>query len=491
MKLHLYFNGTISGHLDLESILPVLIDKYPKSRVELKAPYAASKFIQIEKPIENVILIQLNEDIDCKIETSFTLNIYEAIGYLYLDITLYIDKELLLIILNRNLHLTNAIIGKGKIKDGDEIKDASSFLIPLMINGIYTNATLSENLEPKLSTISDELNDFTKNTHVKPILGGLELSLDPMINPCTYSLIEDFEDEIEINSYWKDISYIKNTLFEDVNSEIRLLRDKNLLDSVKDMNYFGNNKADFLFKSYKMCEHWFFIINNEISNIRENISTENSNPYYWKQLKNKNEILDLNFLEFNTYIMKHIDLLPGHPTRLRIKEDYRNNSKKVQKDRIDMLFKYIDQVKSALMNLSTPGHSHDEMFLQEETEKVNDRILMLSFIAMSIPSIGAILAPGISNFIKIMAGCGIFLLPVIYILIRGIIKKIRFNKNKKMDTSRIISNLEVKLDYDLKNLAEIKNNKNMPKDFQEGIISFLGESIEKYKDDINSLKKKP
>ena len=110
---------------------------------------------------------------------------------------------------------------------------------------------------------------------------------------------------------------------------------------------------------------------------------------------------------------------------------------------------------------------------------------------MSIPSIGAILAPGISNFIKIMAGCGIFLLPVIYILIRGIIKKIRFNKNKKMDTSRIISNLEVKLDYDLKNLAEIKNNKNMPKDFQEGIISFLGESIEKYKDDINSLKKKP
>ena len=68
MKLHLYFNGTINGHLDLESILPVLIDKYPKSRVELKAPYAASKFIQIEKPIENVILIQLNEDIDCKLK---------------------------------------------------------------------------------------------------------------------------------------------------------------------------------------------------------------------------------------------------------------------------------------------------------------------------------------------------------------------------------------------------------------------------------------
>ena len=63
-----------------------------------------------------IINKRIIQNIDCKIETSFTLNIYEAIGYLYLDITLDIDKELLLKILNRNLHLTNAIIGKGKLK---------------------------------------------------------------------------------------------------------------------------------------------------------------------------------------------------------------------------------------------------------------------------------------------------------------------------------------------------------------------------------------
>ena len=89
-----------------------------------------------------------------------------------------------------------------------------------------------------------------------------------------------------------------------------------------------------------------------------------------------------------------------------------------------------------------------------------------------------------------MAGCGIFLLPVIYILTRGIIKKIRFNNNKKTETIRIISNLEVKLNDDLKHFDEIKNNKNIPKDFQDGIISFYGEAIEKNKDYLNSLKKK-
>ena len=63
---------------------------------------------------------------------------------------------------------------------------------------------------------------------------------------------------------------------------------------------------------------------------------------------------------------------------------------------------YLNEVKTAISNLSTPGHTHDEKILQEETEKVNDRILMLSFIAMSIPTIGAILTPGIEKSIKIM-----------------------------------------------------------------------------------------
>ena len=59
----------------------------------------------------------------------------------------------------------------------------------------------------------------------------------------------------------------------------------------------------------------------------------------------------------------------------------------------DALFKITESVRTGLENLATPGKTHDEHSLQLETEKVNERMLMLSFLAVSIPLLGAIIAP--------------------------------------------------------------------------------------------------
>ena len=84
----------------------------------------------------------------------------------------------------------------------------------------------------------------------------------------------------------------------------------------------------------------------------------------------------------------------------------------------------LNEVKYALSNLSTPSHTHDEAILQKETEKVNDRILMLSFIAMTVSAIGMIQSNEIDTVIKLISGAGIFSLPIIYYVARSFQKKI-------------------------------------------------------------------
>ena len=55
----------------------------------------SQKCIIIEEPIKDITLVQIDEEIDCKIKPSFKLSIYKTLGYASLDICLDIDIELL------------------------------------------------------------------------------------------------------------------------------------------------------------------------------------------------------------------------------------------------------------------------------------------------------------------------------------------------------------------------------------------------------------
>jgi hypothetical protein len=84
----------------------------------------------------------------------------------------------------------------------------------------------------------------------------------------------------------------------------------------------------------------------------------------------------------------------------------------------------LNEIKYSLDNISTPAHTHDEQQLQLETEKGNERILLLSFLAMSIPMIGAILSPALAINTKIITAIVLLSLPFTYISFR----KISYNR---------------------------------------------------------------
>ena len=85
--------------------------------------------------------------------------------------------------------------------------------------------------------------------------------------------------------------------------------------------------------------------------------------------------------------------------------------------------------------------------MQESTDRVNDRILFLSFIAMTIPLISSLTSGDISLQTKLISSGVILLLPFIY-----------YYSNKYYKIRLVRSNKLVELKDDLKGLIKSKEN---------------------------------
>ena len=497
MKAHFYFNATTMGNLDLDKAFTGLVKRFPDSKVSIDTQFIGKRRIVIEDPIEKVKIVKLDE-VNCDIDVNFKMYLYETLGYAYLDICLDFDIETFNKLIDVDQNLFNNVIGKAKIKRDGEVEDfVSSLVLPLFINKIYgdkifedTSSMYHQNLELDMDQMSTKLDDFKNKFHTTPILVLFTLSFDISLNPGSYVMIEDFDDELNIDSRWSNISNKGNSLFESNILYARICKEKEMLESFEAFNFGYHYNRSLGVKFLEWIKAWLLGLGDEVSNIRDNISKNNSNPYYWKQLKKRIEILDLNFLEFNSYIMQKIDFGVVDRINLHLKEEYTKKMLDFNILQKENIFKYLNEVKTAIANLGTPGHTHDEKILQEETEKVNDRILMLSFIAMSIPTIGAILTPGISNLIKLTIGGGILLLPVTYLLVRKFIKKSSFNKSKELESNRIIAELENKLKEGKQRLDDVRkmSEKEMPKDFKNQLIKIYSTLEKGLEEKINSLK---
>ncbi|MBD3278416.1 MAG: hypothetical protein GF388_08955, partial [Candidatus Aegiribacteria sp.] len=162
----------------------------------------------------------------------------------------------------------------------------------------------------------------------------------------------------------------------------------------------------------KIMTDWLESVSEQAILIRNNL--EETNKVYWSRLKRRLEMWDLNFLEIFSKVNSAINVLESvrtddlqSPYSRGVEEEY-NKSRQ-------LVFKNMDSLKYSIANLRTPCETHDEDLLQKETEKVNERIMLLSFLAMSIPLLGAILAPGISTETKLVAAVILFSLPTTYI----------------------------------------------------------------------------
>ena len=149
-----------------------------------------------------------------------------------------------------------------------------------------------------------------------------------------------------------------------------------------------------------------------------------------------------------------------------------------------------NEVKYAINNLATPGHTHDEHLLQEETEKVHERLLMISFIAMAIPSGVAIMTPEISIIIKIIAASAIFSIPLIYFSFRKVQKLLSYKRNMKSEFKRLIKLESNSIRRVTEQNERLKSMDELPEDIKKGIVDLNLKGIASQEKRISILKTK-
>jgi hypothetical protein len=172
-------------------------------------------------------------------------------------------------------------------------------------------------------------------------------------------------------------------------------------------------------------------------------------------------------------------------------ENYINKWKTEFSPKKDALFKITESVRVGLENLATPGKTHDEHSLQLETEKVNERMLMLSFLAVSIPLLGAIIAPGIALQFKVYAAFFLLALPVGYLLFRKIQKKQNEKKSKSLELLRVLNELSLEgLPEVEKRLDELNKEKDLGGSFKVELTNIFISQKQYIEKQIQEIKSK-
>ena len=248
-------------------------------------------------------------------------------------------------------------------------------------------------------------------------------------------------------------------------------------------------KSCFLLLQQSVASAWLSEINTKSESILNSI--DNKNEAYWQNLRTLIEMWQLSFLSHHTnfyIILREFNQVLNNDDVFNkdIYEDWNSGFEKDYKIASNLF----DQIQYGLNNLATPGHTHDEQRLQRETEKGNERILLLSFLAMSIPMIGAILTPTLSINLKLISGSVILFLPMIYILTR----KITFQRNEKQNTKNYLKSEVKELSEKLDKIADLRKwfeeDKELPKDMKKTFFNFIENSEKSQKEKLHKIDKK-
>lgn len=220
---------------------------------------------------------------------------------------------------------------------------------------------------------------------------------------------------------------------------------------------------------------WIAAIKNQAKLIKDNLLE--TNKVYWNKLKNRLEVWDLNYLDLYTSIIESLYKLENisfpHLSQTFI-EEHRGTFEKSR----ESLFRTMEDTKYSLANLGTPSKAHDEQILQQETEKGNERILLLSFLAMGIPLLGAILAPGITLVTKLISAGILISMPVIYFYIR----QLHLRKDERKTTLDYLQNMRATYKQEFEKaktiIDKIKANSTMNEKTKAESIAFIEQSLQ-------------
>jgi len=157
----------------------------------------------------------------------------------------------------------------------------------------------------------------------------------------------------------------------------------------------------------------------------------NTNPAYWEDLSIAIEAEQLYYIEIQNLVYGTIEnFRKSKYLKEQLTEKRYKDLKESFDRKIGFIYQLSNEVISALDNISSPIKSRNDFKLQESTDKVNERILFLSFVAMCVPLISWVTSTEISNNIKLISGFVILLLPFLYYVSNNLYKRRLVHKNK-------------------------------------------------------------
>ena len=235
---------------------------------------------------------------------------------------------------------------------------------------------------------------------------------------------------------------------------------------------------------------WSNSINKEAEDLITNL--DNQNEVFWKELRLRIEEWQLHFLSQNTHRIKAISSIKS--TNLLsfsiLNDDKEKSWKEYIHKREKRMQRFVSEIRYGLDNIATPGHTHDEQRLQKESETTNERILLLSFLAMSIPMLGAIFSPEFTLNTKIISATVLISLPIVYFSIFRLSKKRQRSLAKREDFYRRKSAIQKWIEYHTNNIEEYKNDDKIADDVKQNIISWEEENIAIGQNMISKIDKK-
>ena len=477
MKCHCFIQACLSGVIEIDKKIPFLKKLYPNSEIEKKMMIGMNKeFVIVKDIVDDAKLISL-DNVDCDLKLHIDFYSTALLGYSFIDMQFEIEEKIVNKIHPGNFILKSKMLFNGKEQTVSNI--IATILWPYFESEKVTEIMADEKFM-KLNKVDYEAmsEEILDKVGIKFFYSGESITGGMGAAPGNI-LIEDYENKIAVDK-WVDIGAYENQMFHhEVNKRTFILKEKGLYKEFYTVLIELQMWERFLSYSSNSCYSWLGRISNKVASIRKNILSNHENKFYWQELKRNIEIIDLNFLEFHTAIVKECIEISGFPDTMDLefsKKFIELNKKKNQQAK-ESLFRYLDEIKYAIRNLSTPGHTNDEHLLQAESEITNERILLLSFLAMSIPMLGAIFSPDFTWTTKIISATILFSLPIIYLLIRKIQKSLAYKRNIKEELGRQYKSFSSSIEKDKKRMKLLESMEEMPEDLRENIRIFHEKSI--------------
>jgi len=489
MIFHLSVSGVNAGTMDLDKKMPSIKTIYPEASISKKVePIDCIKIEGINKNIKLTKLFDKEIDIDINLD----LYALSMMSYTYCDIYFEIDIKLY-DLLCHNMGAIWNLIFHSKINLFGEEKGFASIITQVLMP--YYNFDQAREIRKTLSEeslfLDKNIDRLFKETGVRfYCIDGPATDIFNAGPMAASIMIEDYNNEISIkDDNWEIITPLNDAVYFNADEDYYICKREDYYKHLFEYVLLRTRYLSRMRFIKQGCKIFLNVIRKKGLSIRKNIIENHQNPYYWKGLKNEIEILDLNFLEF------HADAILGSITfrdDLPMTKNFRDVVEgKFRMAKEDMM-SYLNEVKYSISNLSTPSHVHDEAILQVETEKVNDRILMLSFIAMVVSAIGMMQSNDIAFKFKMIYGAAIFSLPVFYYAFRSMHKKLSFRRNRINELIRVIKSKTKSLAHhkeSLKTIAADDSLENFPEGFIDEVLEIRKKEIQVAEQTIKNLKK--